>query len=130
MDLTRSTMAAYHDGGERNGQFYDSDFGGPLYADGDEGLELPELSRASHREAKVKAKAKAILRRTPWVGRETAGTDAVGIGPCRWSDPEGKSLVAYVGGLAVSPHATTPFSPSRSARSRGERLRPAAVHEP
>jgi hypothetical protein len=62
VDLTRSTMAAYHDGGERNGQFYDSDFGGPLYADGDEGLELPELSRASHREAK--AKAKAILRRS------------------------------------------------------------------
>lgn len=63
VDLTRSTMAAYHDGGERNGQFYDSDFGGPLYADGDEGLELPELSRASHREAK--ANAKAILRRIP-----------------------------------------------------------------
>ena len=63
VDLTRSTMAAYHDGGERNGQFYDSDFGGTLYADGDEGLELPELSRASHREAK--AKAKAILHRTP-----------------------------------------------------------------
>lgn len=63
VDLTRSTMAAYHDGGERNGQFYDSDFGGPLYADGDEGLELPELSRASHRDAK--ARAKAILRRTP-----------------------------------------------------------------
>lgn len=63
VDLTRSTMAAYHDGGERNGQFYDSDFGGPLYADGDEGLELPELSRASHRVAK--AKAKAILQRTP-----------------------------------------------------------------
>jgi hypothetical protein len=62
VDLTRSTMAAYHDGGERNGQFYDSDFGGPLYADGDEGLKLPELSRASHREAK--AKAKAILHRT------------------------------------------------------------------
>jgi hypothetical protein len=34
------------------------------------------------------------------------------------------------GGPAVSTHATTPFSPSRSARSRGERLRPAAVFEP
>jgi hypothetical protein len=34
------------------------------------------------------------------------------------------------GGLAVSTHATTSFSPSRSARSRGERLRPAAVFEP
>lgn len=54
-DLTRSTMAAYHDGGERDGQFYDSDFGGPLYASGDEGLELPELDRPSHRAAKAKA---------------------------------------------------------------------------
>ena len=34
------------------------------------------------------------------------------------------------GGLALSTHATTPFSPSRSARSQGERLRPAAVIEP
>lgn len=55
-DLTRSTMAAYHDGGERDGQFYDSDFGGPLYAAGDEGLELPELDRSSHRAAKAKAR--------------------------------------------------------------------------
>lgn len=55
-DLTRSTMAAYHDGGERDGQFYDSDFGGPLYAAGDEALELPELDRPSHRAAKVKAR--------------------------------------------------------------------------
>jgi hypothetical protein len=55
-DLTRSTMAAYHDGGERDGQFYDSDFGGPLYAAGDEGLELPELDRPSHRAAKAKAR--------------------------------------------------------------------------
>lgn len=55
-DLTRSTMAAYHDGGERDGQFYDSDFGGPLYAAGDEALELPELDRPSHRAAKAKAR--------------------------------------------------------------------------
>lgn len=40
-----------------------------------------------------------------------------------WSQPG-------MGGLAVSTHATTPFSPSRSARSQGERLRPAAVFEP
>ena len=32
--------------------------------------------------------------------------------------------------LALSIHATTSFSPSRSARSQGERLRPAAVFEP
>ncbi len=63
VDLTRSTMAAYHDGGERNGRFYDSDFGGPAYVDGDEGLVLPDLDRSSHRVAK--AKAKAIFSRTP-----------------------------------------------------------------
>lgn len=55
-DLTRSTMASYHDGGQRDGQFYDSDFGGPLYAAGDEALELPELDRPSHRAAKAKAR--------------------------------------------------------------------------
>jgi len=33
-------------------------------------------------------------------------------------------------GLAVLTHATTSFSPSRSARSRSERLQPAAVCEP
>lgn len=62
-DLTRSTMAAYHDGGERDGQFYDSDFGGPLYAAGDEGIELPELDRPSHRAAKAKARELAARTR-------------------------------------------------------------------
>ena len=60
-DLTRSTLAARHAEGERTDQFYDSDFGGPLYVDGDEGLSLPELSRAEHKAAK--AKATEILRR-------------------------------------------------------------------
>lgn len=55
-DLTRSTLAARHAEGEHANQFYDSDFGGPLYVDGDEGLELPELSRAEHKAAKVKAR--------------------------------------------------------------------------
>jgi hypothetical protein len=63
VDLTRSTMAAYHDGGERDGQFYDSDFGGPLYAGGDEGLVLPDLDPSSHEVAK--AKAEAIFSRAP-----------------------------------------------------------------
>lgn len=54
-DLTRSTMHAYHDGGQQDGQFYDSDFGGALYVDGDEALALPEMSRAEHREAKAMA---------------------------------------------------------------------------
>lgn len=61
VDLTRSTMAAYHDGGQQDGQFYDSDFGGPMYVDGDEGLALPALSRADHRTAK--AEAKLIFRK-------------------------------------------------------------------
>lgn len=60
-DLTISTLAARHDGGSNDGEFYDSDFGGPLYVDGDEGLVLPELDRAQHGEAK--ATARDILRR-------------------------------------------------------------------
>ena len=43
VDLTLSTMRAYHDGGPQNGEFYDSDFGGAMYADGDEGLRLLPL---------------------------------------------------------------------------------------
>lgn len=57
VDLTRSTMAAYHDGGERDGQFYDDDYGGPLYVDGDEGMVLPGLDPPSHEMAKAKAEA-------------------------------------------------------------------------
>lgn len=55
MDLTHSTLAAYHDGGHHDGEFYDSDFGGPLYVGGDEGLVLPDLSRSEHEAAKLKA---------------------------------------------------------------------------
>jgi hypothetical protein len=55
VDLAESTVAAYHDGGQRNGQFYDSDFGGALYAAGDEALELPELGPEEHRIAKARA---------------------------------------------------------------------------
>ena len=56
-DLTVSTMRAYHDGGERDGQFYDSDFGGGLYAAGDEGLDLPSISKAQKTEAMKRARA-------------------------------------------------------------------------
>jgi hypothetical protein len=56
-DLTVSTMRDYHDGGERDGQFYDSDFGGGLYAAGDEGLELPRISKAQKAEAMKRARA-------------------------------------------------------------------------
>jgi hypothetical protein len=55
-DLTASTMAAYHDGGQQDGQFYDSDFGGPMYVDGDEGVVLPVLGPAGHRDAEAKAR--------------------------------------------------------------------------
>lgn len=53
--LTASILAARHDGGFQDGPFYDSDFGGPMYVDGDDGLVLPKLSRAEHKEAKAKA---------------------------------------------------------------------------
>ena len=55
LDLTESTMRAYHDGGSNAGEFYDSDFGGPMYVDGDEGLDLPTISD----EQKLIAKAMA-----------------------------------------------------------------------
>lgn len=63
VDLTQSTMAAYHDGGARDGQFYDSDFGGALYADGDEALALPQLKPVERRDAQ--ARAREIFGRTP-----------------------------------------------------------------
>ena len=55
LDLTLSTMRAFHDGGVNDGEFYDSDFGGPLYVGGDEGLDLPKISD----EQKVIAQAMA-----------------------------------------------------------------------
>lgn len=51
VDLTRSTMRAYHDGGPNDGEFYDSDFGGPLYVNGEEALVLPALEEAEQRRA-------------------------------------------------------------------------------
>lgn len=55
MDLTRSNMHAYHDGGLNDGEFYDSDFGGPMYVDGDEGVELPEISEEQMKAAQGRA---------------------------------------------------------------------------
>lgn len=63
VDLNQWTMAAYHDGGERDGQFYDSDFGGAMYADGNEALTLPQLGPVEHRDAQ--ARAREIFGRTP-----------------------------------------------------------------
>lgn len=56
-------MAAYHDGGQRDGDFYDSDFGGALYVASEEGLVLPKLESHEHRNAK--AKPDHILHRVP-----------------------------------------------------------------
>jgi hypothetical protein len=57
-DMRRSTMSAYHADGVREGQFYDSDFGGPIYAGGDEGLELPDADEALQRAAADAAAAR------------------------------------------------------------------------
>ena len=56
VDLTVSTMRAYHDGGPQDGEFYDSDFGGAMYADGDEGLRLPPLSLPEDQRARSLAR--------------------------------------------------------------------------
>lgn len=62
-DLTVSTMRAYHDGGPQHGEFYDSDFGGAMYADGEEGLRLlplgleeDQLARSLAREIHERAR--------------------------------------------------------------------------
>lgn len=57
-DLTKSTLAAYHDGGPQHGQFYDSDFGGGLYVDGDSGIRLPAIASAEHGAAEALAREK------------------------------------------------------------------------
>jgi hypothetical protein len=57
VDLTESSLAAYHDGGEQDGQFYDSDFGGPLFVAGEEAFPAPELDAAGHAEAMTTARA-------------------------------------------------------------------------
>ena len=54
-DFTKSTLHAYHDGGPQHGQFYDSDFGGALFVDGEEALNLPTMNRTLHRQAKESA---------------------------------------------------------------------------
>jgi hypothetical protein len=54
-DLTRSTLRAYHDGGLYAGQDYDDDYGGPLYVDGDEGLDLPPLDLQADQRAREQA---------------------------------------------------------------------------
>lgn len=70
VDLTVSTMRAYHDGGPHNGEFYDSDFGGAMYADGDEGLRIPPIDPAMTERARLRAaELYERARRGPAVAR-------------------------------------------------------------
>lgn len=62
-DLTTSSLRARHDGGSNDGEFYDSDFGGPMYLDGDEGLELPEISEGQMKSAQ--GMAEQLLAEAP-----------------------------------------------------------------
>lgn len=55
-DLSVSSMRAYHDGGMADGELYDDDIGGPLYVDGDEGIQLPPLGESENNVALVRAK--------------------------------------------------------------------------
>lgn len=59
-DLTHSTLRARHSEGSHAGQLYDDDVGGPMYVDGDEGLELPEITSEQHRKAQ--SIARTILK--------------------------------------------------------------------
>ena len=52
-DLTHSTLRARHSEGSNAGQLYDDDVGGPMYVDGDEGLELPELTTEQCKHAVI-----------------------------------------------------------------------------
>lgn len=49
-------MQAYHDGGQQEGEFYESDFGGPLYVDGVEALRLPSLDFAEDQQAGARSR--------------------------------------------------------------------------
>lgn len=59
LDLRKSTMRAYHDGGSNDGEFYDSDFGGPMYVAGYEGLVLPKIG--DEHKSIAKAMAEQLL---------------------------------------------------------------------
>ncbi|MFI8742912.1 hypothetical protein [Stutzerimonas zhaodongensis] len=55
-DLRESTLRAYHDGGMYSGQEYDDDQGGPLYVDGNEGVQLESLNALDGARAKEAAR--------------------------------------------------------------------------
>ncbi len=52
VDLTVSTMRAHHNGGPQNREFYDTNFGRAMYADGDEALGLLPLGSAEHQRGR------------------------------------------------------------------------------
>ena len=56
-NLTESHLQAFHDGGQYADEIYDDDVGGPLYAAGDEGVDLKSLSEEGKREARKQAEA-------------------------------------------------------------------------
>lgn len=51
-DLRNGTLRAYHEGGLYAGEPYDDDQGGPLYVEGDEGVELVPISPEQELEAR------------------------------------------------------------------------------
>ncbi|ABM97265.1 hypothetical protein [Methylibium petroleiphilum] len=55
VDLTQSDYRAYHSEGEHAGEFYDSDFGGPMHVDGSPAVELPVLDGDGHSRAREMA---------------------------------------------------------------------------
>ena len=50
-DFTESSLRAYHEGGDHDGQAYDDDVGGPMYVDGDEGMDLTPLEPKQDQQA-------------------------------------------------------------------------------
>lgn len=50
-DFTKSSLRAYHEGGDHDGQAYDDDVGGPLYVAGDEGVDLTPLEPKQDQQA-------------------------------------------------------------------------------
>ncbi|UUZ66327.1 hypothetical protein LP417_35535 (plasmid) [Polaromonas sp. P1-6] len=74
-DLTKSTMRAYHDGGQQHGQEYDDDFGGALYVDGDEGMELMPLDPGQ--DLKARELAHLFFNKIPNVAPYQGALDLV-----------------------------------------------------
>lgn len=55
VDLTESDYRALHSDGAHAGEYYDSDFGGPVHVDGSPGVELPNLNDDEHSRAREMA---------------------------------------------------------------------------